>query len=186
MQQTLKEYEVAKEDEFKTNTKSVDVRPILRSVTTQFPERQTHFKARAVQVDRILTADKSTSTDDLEIFCEISEYTDQLVADTVNELMRDIVSEVILDCTSESESSFHEQDHSFILDSDQEFLDHDVELPSPSSSFVVFWSQLLILLQNCVCIYCGSLTKINGYFYNGSMIGVHMLYGIGHKFIWHS
>ena len=186
MQQTLKEYEVAKEDEFKTNTKSVDVRPILRSVTTQFPERQTHFKARAVQVDRILTADKSTSTDDLEIFCEISEYTDQLVADTVNELMRDIVSEVILDCTSESETSFHEQDHSFILDSDQEFLDHDVELPSPSSSFVVFWSQLLILLQNCVCVYCGSLTKINGYFYNGSMIGVHMLCGIGHKFIWHS
>ena len=80
LQQTLKEYEVAKEDEFKTNTKSVDVRPILRSVTTQFPERQTHFKARAVQVDRILTADKSTSTDDLEIFCEISEYTDQLHA----------------------------------------------------------------------------------------------------------
>ena len=184
--QTLQEYETEQQGSFQANTKSIVVLPDCETISTQCPEQRVSFKSRAVQCDHSRSADKSTSTDDLEMHFVIDQYSDQLVLDTIHEILRDISSEVILDCTSESESSYHEQDHSYILEAEDDLVDQAVDLPVPSSSFVVFWSQLLILLQHFVCVYCGTWTKITGYFYNGSMIGVNLVCGIGHEFVWHS
>ena len=166
------------------NTKSVDVRPSCHNVSTQFPEKRISMKSKGVQFERA-TAEVSTSTDDLEMETEIDNFANELLSGFILEDLNEISRDVILDCTSEAESSFNDPDESFIVESDDEYVHEVKQLPSSSSAFVVFWGQLLVLLQHCVM--CGHLAHITGYFFNGSMIGINLICTkFGHKFTWRS
>ena len=116
---------------------------------------------------------------------EIEFFANDFISDVLLDVLKETCSEVILDCTSETESSYNEADKSFVLESDDDYFDQAEKLPSDTSAFVVFWSQLFLLLQQCVV--CGHLTRITGYFYNGTMIGVNLICNkFGHKFTWRS
>ena len=131
------------------NTKSVDVRPSCHNVSTQFPEKRISMKSKGVQFERA-TAEVSTSTDDLEMETEIDNFANELLSGFILEDLNEISRDVILDCTSKSESSFNDPDESFIVESDDEYVHEVNQLPSSSSAFVVFWGQLLVLLQHNV------------------------------------